>query len=116
MNTLLLDTAQWDLVLNVFGNIALAGDPYSLAQDAASAVRLFQGELWYNTQPGMPYWQSILGKSPPVALVRERVIVAAKTVPGVAGAECYITSFDGRTVHGQLKVTNEAGQTVTVSF
>ena len=43
MNTLLLDTLRWDLCLDVHGNIAVASDPYSVAQDVASAIRTFSG-------------------------------------------------------------------------
>jgi len=64
MNTLLLDTDKWDLVLDVSGNIAVASDPYSVAQDGASALKLVSGELWYDTTRGVPYFQRIFGKAP----------------------------------------------------
>jgi hypothetical protein len=38
MNTLFLNPGPWDLTLDASGNIALAAEPYSLAQDAASAI------------------------------------------------------------------------------
>ena len=41
MNTLLLDLTNWDLLVDASGNIAVASDPYSVAQDVASAVRVF---------------------------------------------------------------------------
>lgn len=116
MQTLLLDRLTWDLVLDARGNIAVASDPYSLAQDAASAIRLFQGELWYDTIPGVPYWQSILGKSPPLALLKARFVTAALTVPGVVAAKCFISSVSGRTVTGQVQITDENGQTSTAAF
>ena len=34
MNTLLLHTSTWDLTVDIDGNIAMASDPYSEAQDA----------------------------------------------------------------------------------
>ena len=37
-NSLLLDQAQWDIVLDVNGNIALASAPYSIAQDVALSL------------------------------------------------------------------------------
>ena len=54
-DTLLLDLTNWDLVLDVNGNIAIARPPYALAQDAASAVKTFQGECYYDTTLGIPY-------------------------------------------------------------
>lgn len=116
MNTLLLDTVAWDLVLDLSGNIALASDPYSVAQDAASAIRLFQGELWYNTVPGVPYWLSILGHAPPVALMKEKFIQAAMTVPEVKVAQAFITSFKDRKVEGQVQVTTKSGFSAIAAF
>ncbi len=40
--TLLLDTDEWDLVLDANGDIALADEPYAISQDVASAIRTFQ--------------------------------------------------------------------------
>lgn len=114
--TLLLDTLLWDMVLDVSGNIALATEPYSQAQDAASAIRTFEGELWFNTVPGLPYFSEVLGENPPLALLKERFNSAALTVPGVATATTIITSTENRTVTGQVQITNDQGQTSTTGF
>lgn len=103
-NTLLLDQSAWDLVLDVNGNIALAGVPYSIAQDVASAVRTFLGECWYNTNLGLPYWQQILGDFPPLQFVRQQIITSALTVPNVASVEVTFTSFVDRNVSGQILI------------
>lgn len=117
MKTLLLDTLAWDLLKDVQGNIALASEPYSLAQDAASAIRLFQGECYYNTSIGVPYWASILGASPPpIALMKAQFIAAAKTVPGVVAAQCFITSVSNRRVSGQVQITDKAGVITAAAF
>lgn len=110
MKTLLLDISAWDLVLDALGNIAIASDPYAPAQDAASAIRLFQGELWYDTAPGVPYWATILGKAPSLALMKAEFVAAALTVPGVTAARCFIASLSNRVVSGQVQVTTAAGQ------
>lgn len=115
-DTLLLDRTAWDLCLDSSGNIALAGEPYALAQDVASAVRLFLGELWYDTTKGVPYWQQILGKRPPLSLVKANVVKAALTVPNVIAARCLIASFKDRTITGQVqfKTTSSANPGATV--
>ena len=116
-NTLLLDTVKWDLCVDSNGNIALATPPYSLAQDAACACRLFEGELWYDTIQGIPYWQSILGQMPPLSLLKAAFIAAAQGVPGVASAEVFITNITSdRVLSGQVQITNEGNQTVAASF
>lgn len=116
MNTLLLDRTAWDLVLDAAGNIAMASDPYAVAQDVASAIKLFKGELFYNKAPGVPYWEDILGHRPPLALVREHVQRAALTVPGVSGALCTLTRFEDRALAGYVEITLTDGTTQTVSF
>jgi len=114
MKTLLLDTQAWDLVLDANGNIAVAQEPYQLAQDVASAIRLFSGELWYDISQGVPYFATILGKAPPVQLFKQYMIDAALTVPGVVSADCVISSFEGRTVTGYVSFTDSTGTTQTV--
>lgn len=114
--TLLLDTIQWDLVLDVLGNIAVAVEPYALAQDAASAIRLFEGELWYNTIKGVPYWVSILGHAPPISLMKSNFEAAALTVPLVVTAKCFITSIADREVKGQVQIATANGQSAVTNF
>lgn len=116
MDTLLLDVGTWDLTLDSSGNIAVATGAYAIAQDAASEIKLFQGELWYDTTQGVPYWNEILGLLPPLQLVKSTLTAAALLVPGAATAQCFISSFTARTLSGQVQVTNADGQTATVSF
>lgn len=117
-DTLLLTQGPWDLCIDAGGNIARASPPYSLAQDVASALRLFLGELWYDTTKGVPYFQTILGQTPPLSLFRELMVDAALTVPGVVSATCVISGFDEatRTVTGQVDFIDEDGQQGTVAL
>jgi hypothetical protein len=116
MKTVLLDTVKWDLVLDVNGNIAVATEPYSLAQDAASAIKTFLGECWYNTTLGIDYFGLFLGKSPSIALLKAKMIGQALTVPGIVSAQVFITSFVGRRVTGQVQVTDEKGDVTAAAF
>lgn len=116
MNTLLVDLTSWDLLTDAGNNIAVATPPYATAQDVASAVRTFLGEVWYDTRLGIAYFQEILGKTPPLTLFQEMIATAAKTVPTVASAECTITAFEDRRVTGQVTFTTTNGLTGTVSL
>lgn len=117
VNTMLLDRTAWDVVLDASGNWALASDPYSIAQDVASAVKLFKSELWFDTTTGVPYWMDILGQWPPLPVVRAAIEAAALTVPEVVTAQCLIVSFTDRTITGQVQVTTSSSATPqTVSF
>jgi len=105
MQTLLLDLTEWDLVIDAYGDIAVASDPYSISQDICSAVRLMLGELWYDTSRGIPYYQQVIGKTVNLALLKSFVEAAAKTVTGVLTAQCFISAFKDRTVTGQIQFT-----------
>lgn len=115
MDTLYL-TPDWDLTLDTSGNIALASNPHALAQDAASACRTFLGECWYDTTQGIAYWQDILGKMPPLELVRADLVAAALTVPGIASAQCFFSGLTNRQLTGQIQVTDANGVTSAAGF
>lgn len=115
-DTLLLDQTEWDLVLDASGNIAMASPPYALAQDVASAVRLFLGELWYDTTKGIPYFQEVLGQLPPASVLVQLINLAVETVPGVVTAQTTITSFTSRQVTGQISFIDEDDVTTVVTF
>jgi hypothetical protein len=118
MRTLLLDTEAWDLVLDASGNIAVADEPYALAQDAASAIRTFRGECYWDTTIGLPYLTQVLGKSPSPSLVKALIVAEARTVPGVEFAVCYLTGLTGRVLSGQVQVSSQAigGAPVAADF
>lgn len=115
-NTLLLDATAWDLVADSNGNIAMAAPPYAVAQDVASAIKLFLGELWYDGTQGVPYWTEILGQPPSLAQLAQYLNRAALTVPGVVTANTIITGFANRQVSGQTQFTTSDGTTTTVTF
>lgn len=117
MSTILLDTVAWDLVIDAAGNIAAAEEPYALAQDAASAIRTFLGECYWDTTVGVPYLQSILAKTPSISTVKQFLQAAAESVPGVASAQVFITGISDRIVSGQVQVkSTSTGKTSAANF
>ena len=114
-STVLLDRSTWDLVLDANGNIAVASEPYSVAQDAASAIMTFLGECYWDTQIGVPWLQQILGQRPTLALLKAQLAAAAMTVPDVAAAQVFISSFVSRVVSGQVQVTSQSTGQVSVA-
>lgn len=129
-DTILLDLTTWDYVVDAAGNWAKASPPYALAQDVSSACRLIKGELWYDTSQGIRYLNlnggkggpnnnsNVLGQTPPLSVLQEYFVQAAKTVPGVVKAVAVIQSFDAanRQVIGQVQFTDVNGNTGTVSL
>lgn len=110
MNTLLLNPATWDLLVDAKGNIAMASDPYSKAQDVASACKLELGELWYNKSKGIPYMESVLGFNPALSLLRSYFEKAALTVPTIVSAKADINPVNSnRILSGTLKFIDQSG-------
>lgn len=114
--TLLLDTDEWDLVLDANGDIALAGEPYAISQDVASAIRTFKKDCWYDQRKGMPYWQQILGRYPPMALVRAAIVKEAMGEPKVAQVAVRRLGIDGRLLTGDVLVVDTDGRENGVAF
>lgn len=114
--SLLLDTAVWDLVLDASRNIAVCTAPYSLAQDVATALRTFFGEVYYDSAAGVPYYQSILGKSNPYNVVEAIITAQAMTVPGVVEAKCLLVTIVDRKVTGEVQITDKNGVITNASF
>lgn len=116
-STLLLDRTTWDLAVDASGNIAMASAPYATAQDISSAVRVFQGECWYNTALGLPYLNKILGRNQSVSVFRSNVEQVAATVPEVASVKCVLSRMNAsRQLSGVILFTTDSGSTSSVSF
>lgn len=116
MKTLYLGVDDWDLAIDSAGNIATAENPYSLAQDAASAIKTFSGEAYYNTTLGVPYFGQILGENPSLEFVRAQLRKASLTVPEVIAARVFFTDFSDRTLTGQVQVTDSTGVVAALNF
>ena len=118
MNTILLNPTSWDMLLDSNGNIAMASNPYAIAQDVASAIKLFLGELYYNTGKGIPYFAEILSKSPNTAapILAAQVEQAALTVPEVVSAKCTQLYFDNQVLSGVVEVIDTTGAANNVQF
>lgn len=116
-STLLLDQIAWDLVLDANGNIAVATEPYALAQDAASVIRTYLGEVYFDITLGIPYLQQVFGRTPSLTLLKAQLQSAAETVPGVESAKVFLVSTEGRVVSGQVQVTSTTtGQVSAATF
>ena len=105
-----------DLCLDSSGNIALASEPYSLAQDAASAIATVLGEAYYDTSLGIPYFAQDLGHNVPLELLRAQMVAQALLVPDVIAAQVFFSSIVNRKLSGQIQVTNNAGIVTATGF
>ncbi len=115
MDTIYL-TPEWGMTVDASGNIAMATAEYAIAQDVASACRLFAGELFYDTSKGIPYQTVVLGKRPARALVSNFLEQAALTVPQVVAAQTVGLNLSNRGLTGTIEVIDQNGQKIGVTF
>ena len=117
-STILLDVTTWDYTVDAAGNWAVADEPYALAQEVSSAIRLILSELWYDKSQGIPYFQKILGQPLTLAEFQDFMVNAALTVPTVVSAVCVIQSYSAttRAVLGQVQFTDADGNTGAISL
>ena len=116
MKSLLLDRTAWDCVLDAAGNWAVCSEPYAVAQDVACAWKLFRGELWYQKNKGLPYFEEIMGELPPESLLRSYYDDAALAVPLVERVQVTFTRFQNRKLEGQGLIIDVNGSKSGVSF
>lgn len=107
MRTLFLNPSTWDLELDSSGNIAVADSVYQQAQDIASAGRTFTGDLYYDQEAGIPYFENVLGTHGfPLSLYKMYLEEAAVSIPGVVSANAQL-NMQGREVTGAILFTNK---------
>jgi hypothetical protein len=110
--TMQLDTGTWDLMLDGSGNLAIADEPYAVAQDVASACLVFSGECYYDNTLGIPWKSDVLGKKPSPGFIAQKMQTEAKKLPIVDQALATVF-FDKntRTTRGTIRVTDVNGNT-----
>lgn len=115
MNTMYLNPKTWDLTVDDYGNIATASNPYAVAQDVASAAKLWSGEARYNTAAGVPYENGLLGRMPPISIVQQWYEGEALTVPDVEAVAVELRADAARReLTGQIRITLEDGTEAAV--
>lgn len=114
MNTIQL-SSSWDLMVDANGSIAMATGGYAIAQNVASAIAVFLGELYYDTTLGVDYAQ-ILGAMEDTTFIRTQLETAALTVPGVVKAKVTLNPMSNNTLSGTVQIIDTTGQALNVVF
>lgn len=117
MLSLLLDT-NWDITLDAAGNLAVADENYSIAQEVANAVKLFTNDAYFDTQAGIPHFEISLKRNVSASVVRARIKEAAENVEGVKTANVNIIDIDNDTLQAEilLKLDNNTNAAITASI
>jgi hypothetical protein len=125
MNTLALSntplanpptSSPWDLTVDGFKNIGVAVGPLALAQDVASAIQTYLGEVYYDTTQGLPYLSAVLGQPYAPMLLQTQLQQTALSVPGVLLAKASINTFVNRMASGVVFITDASGEALGIHF
>lgn len=115
--TLQLDPQRWELMLDKDGLICVCEGPYAIAQNVANAVRLFTKDAYFEQERGIPHYDIELGKKPPYALLRSKIITTALGVEGVADARVtWIEFTNDKVLTGEILLTLKDGSVTNVNF
>jgi hypothetical protein len=115
-NTLQL-SSSWDLQLDGSNNIDVQQGSAAIAQDVASAIQTYQGEVWFDTTQGIPYFAKVLDQSFSPSFFALLYNNAALTVPNVAAVQTAFNSLGpSRTLTGTIEVIDTTGKTLNAHF
>ena len=113
----LLLNDQWDIDLDVNGDMAITANPYAVAQDVACSCSTVLGECWYDTALGIPYYERILGKWPGTQLINTKMASEAKKLSYVQSAFCTTTVGNvDRIASGVMTITDTNNEQTTIQF
>lgn len=121
MATQLLSTTPRDLLLDDNNDLVVGTDLsfsrgiQAVVQSIRIALQMFAGEWFLNLDAGIPYWQSILGKKPGVAIQAANQAFRAEleAADGVLKVLRCDVAYDGstRTLSVKWQVSTALGDT-----
>lgn len=117
MKTMFLRADTWDLTLDTQGNPAVATDTYQQAQDIASSCRVFYGDDYFKKLDGIPYLESIMGRSGyPISLYQRHLHERSMLVDGIISVDVKLQPLQDRIMSGSIEFTNEQNLSGTVGL
>lgn len=109
MKTLALGT-DWDVYVDDIGNIATLDGGNRLAQDVASSVRVFFGELPFNVNRGVEYNKPDENRE----TLNHQMNQNAKLVEGVSESVVIFEELQNRTLKPVIYVTSDSGEQIVI--
>lgn len=109
MKTWKLDK-DWDVGLDDLNNIAMVEGNDRLAQDVASSVRVFKGELPFDIDRGVAYDKPDEVRNTLKNDMNEQALL----VDGVSDSITVFNNLTDRLLNVTIYATNEEGETITV--
>lgn len=117
MKTLFLKVDTWDLAIDTQGNLAIATEEYQQAQDICTSCRVFYSDDYYNKTDGIPYLESIMGKSNyPISLYQRHLHDRSMLVSGVVSIDVKLFPLKDRIMSGTIDFVNDQNLRGTVGL
>ena len=107
---------DWDLHVTPSGDLPVAFDAYSIAQNVANAFLLFTKDAWYFPEKGIAHFLIELKKEPMLNVLKSRLRKAALNVKGVKDCEISLLNLEGRDLSGMATLTLENGEKYDVGL
>lgn len=110
MITWALKDDSWDLYVDQVGNLATVSGNLRLAQDVASSVRVFKGELPLDIERGVEYNKPDTNRQ----ILNDQMNKQARMINGVRNSVVVFEELRDRRLKTVVYVTNTEGEQVVV--
>lgn len=110
MKTLGLLDENWDLFVDEYGNIATKDEAEQLAQDVASSVRVWKGEVPFDIYRGVEYNKPDENRQN----LRQQMVEQVYYIDGVGDCLIDFKELTNRTLKPIIYLTTEDGEKITV--
>lgn len=116
MPSLLLNN-DWDISLDSNGDLKMATDNYSIAQNSACRCRAFTNDMYFNQKDGVPHFLVDISQRPNISVVAAAMEKVARGTEGVSEAAMTdIAVSTDRTLEGTIILTLDNGETINVTI
>ena len=112
-------TPNWDLQLTPEGNILLTSGALAIAQNLANEIRLWTNDAYFQQANGIAWKEVQLAKKLDSSVLAQIIHEAGNRVSGVKYVDSVtVTAVDeeSRTLHGEITITTESGETLSFVF
>ena len=109
-------TPNWDLQLTPEGNILLTSGALAIAQNLANEIRLWTNDAYFQQANGIAWKEVQLAKKLDSSVLAQIIHEAGNRVSGVKSVDSVtVTAVDeeSRTLHGEITITTESGETLS---
>lgn len=109
------ETNNNDIAVDVSGNLAMAQGELASMQTIRHAVLTSLGELPFNQQGGVPYFETVFCDTPDLEAFQQEVQRAAEQVEGVESVNDFLMQNQNGILRYQMEIKLTNGNEVTVN-